>query len=70
MRSTTDLGPPELALESVVVERGDVRLHMVRSTVSDPHERRAPVLFLHGFPDSHATWSRQLEGLALSLIHI
>lgn len=64
MRSTTDLGPPELALESVVVERGDVRLHMVRSTVSDPHERRAPVLFLHGFPDSHATWSRQLEGLA------
>ena len=64
MRSTTDLGPPELALESVVVERGDVRLHMVRSTVSDPHERRAPVLFLHGFPDSHATWSRQFEGLA------
>jgi len=64
VRPTTDLGPPELALDSVVVERGDVRLHMVRSTVSDPHERRAPVLFLHGFPDSHATWSRQLEGLA------
>lgn len=65
MRSTTDpRTSPELALESVVVERGDVRLHMVRSKVADPHERRAPVLFLHGYPDSHATWSRQLEGLA------
>lgn len=66
MRSTTDRGgtSPDLALQSVAVERGDVRLHMVRSRVSDPRERRAPVLFLHGFPDSHATWSRQFEGLA------
>lgn len=66
MPPTIDRGPApsELALESVAIERGDVRLHMVRSRVSDPHERRAPVLFLHGFPDSHATWSRQFEGLA------
>ncbi len=66
MPPTTDFGGtlPERALESVTVARGDVRLKMVRSTVSDPHERRAPVLFLHGFPDSHTTWSRQFEGLA------
>jgi len=55
---------PQIALESVAIDRGDVRLHLVRGRLSDPHERRAPVLFLHGFPDSHTTWSRQLEGLA------
>ncbi|WP_293275191.1 alpha/beta fold hydrolase [Nannocystis sp.] len=53
----------ELALEHSVVERGDARLHVVRSRVA-PHERRAPLLFVHGYPDTHATWSRQLEGLA------
>lgn len=63
MPSTTE-HPAEPALTSLQVERGDLRLHLVRSRVWDPHERRAPVLFLHGFPDSHATWSRQLEGLA------
>lgn len=55
---------PDLALEHVDLDRGDVRLHLVRSRLSDPHERRAPVLFLHGYPDTHATWSRQLEALA------
>jgi pimeloyl-ACP methyl ester carboxylesterase len=54
---------PELAPLHSVVERGDARLHVVRSLV-DPHERRAPLLFVHGYPDTHATWSRQLEGLA------
>ena len=58
------VAPPELALESVALERGDVRILLVRSRLTDPHERRAPVLFLHGFPDRHTTWSRQLEGLA------
>ncbi len=51
-------------LEVHTLERGDTRLHVVRSRPWDPHERRAPVLFLHGYPDTHATWSRQLEGLA------
>ncbi len=55
---------PDLALEHVTLDRGDVRLHLVCSRLSDPHERRAPVLFLHGYPDTHGTWSRQLEGLA------
>ncbi len=47
----------------VAVASGDVTLHLVR-TPPCPGERRAPVLFLHGFPDSHATWSKQIEGLA------
>lgn len=55
---------PDFALETVALDRGDARLHLVCSRLADPHERRAPVLFLHGYPDTHATWSRQLEGLA------
>jgi pimeloyl-ACP methyl ester carboxylesterase len=49
--------------EPVTVPSGDVLLHLVRSRPV-PGERRAPVLMVHGFPDSHRTWSRQLEGLA------
>jgi pimeloyl-ACP methyl ester carboxylesterase len=51
------------ALTAVAVPSGDVTLHLVRSPAC-PGERRAPVLLLHGFPDSHATWSKQIEGLA------
>ena len=50
-------------LETATLDRGDTTLHVVQSPAY-PHERRAPVLFLHGYPDTHATWSRQLEGLA------
>ena len=56
-------GDTDISLVSSRLERGDVNLHVVASR-GDPHERRAPVLFLHGYPDTHATWSRQLEGLA------
>lgn len=55
---------PDIALETVALDRGDTRLHLVCSRLADPRERRAPVLFLHGYPDTHATWSRQLDGLA------
>lgn len=62
--STQPDPPRDQALETVALERGDTRLHLVCSRLWDPHERRAPVLFLHGYPDTHATWSHQLEGLA------
>ena len=55
--------PDDPALLPLAVRSGDVTLHLVR-TPACPGERRAPVLFLHGFPDSHATWTRQFEGLA------
>jgi pimeloyl-ACP methyl ester carboxylesterase len=56
-------GDTDISLVSSRLERGDVNLHVVASR-GDRHERRAPVLFLHGYPDTHATWSHQLEGLA------
>lgn len=51
------------ALERFVVVRDDATLQGVRSP-AHAGERRAPVLFVHGYPDTHATWSLQLEGLA------
>lgn len=54
---------PDDGFVSLAVPSGDVTLHLVRSPACRG-ERRAPVLFLHGFPDSHATWSYQLGGLA------
>ncbi len=50
-------------LTASTLDRGDTVLHVVKSPTY-PHERRAPVLFLHGYPDTHTTWSNQLEGLA------
>ncbi|MCY1056471.1 alpha/beta fold hydrolase [Nannocystis sp. SCPEA4] len=54
----------ELArLEHVFVAHDDVSLHVVRSRPWDRAERRAPVLFLHGYPDTSDTWSLQLASL-------
>lgn len=55
--------PDDPALIPIAVASGDVTLHVLHSPAC-PGERRAPVLFLHGFPDSHATWTKQFEGLA------
>lgn len=55
--------PDDPTLNSMSVASGDVTLHVLRSPAC-PGERRDPVLFLHGFPDSHATWTKQFEGLA------
>lgn len=54
---------PDFRLEASTLDRGDTRLHVVRSRPRDPNAAGAPVLFLHGYPDTHATWSHQLEGL-------
>ncbi|WAS93392.1 alpha/beta fold hydrolase [Nannocystis punicea] len=54
----------ELArLEHAFVVHDDVSLHVVRSRPWDRGERRAPVLFLHGYPDTADTWSLQLAAL-------
>lgn len=52
------------ALEHVTVARDDCSLHVVRSSPWDGSEPRAPLLFLHGYPDTWTTWSLQLEALA------
>lgn len=52
------------ALEHVTVARDDANLHVVRSSPWDKAERRAPILFLHGYPDTWTTWSLQIEALA------
>ncbi|HEY8377006.1 MAG TPA: alpha/beta fold hydrolase [Nannocystis sp.] len=59
-------GRPEPAgLEHVHLSRGDVALHVVRSRPWVPGGE-APLLFLHGYPDTSETWSRQLATLGRS----
>lgn len=48
-------------LERHTVDRGDARLAVV---LRRGEPGRVPLLFVHGYPDTHATWSYQLEGLA------
>lgn len=54
---------PQAGLEHITLERGDVALHVVRSRPWVRAGGRAPLLFLHGYPDTHETWSRQLGSL-------
>lgn len=53
-------------LEHLFVARDDVSLHVVRSRPWDRGERNAPLLFLHGYPDTSETWSLQLATLGRS----
>ncbi len=48
-------------LERCIVERGDASLAVVQRK---GESGRAPLLFVHGYPDTHATWSYQLADLA------
>ncbi len=57
-----DPGAP--ALEHITVAREDAALHVVRSRPWDASERRAPILFFHGYPDTWETWTPQLDALA------
>ncbi len=50
-------------LERSVLDRGDATLAVVRGG-PPPGPGRSPLLFVHGYPDTHATWSYQLEALA------
>lgn len=49
------------ALDPTSVRREDATLHVVRG---GPADGGAPVLFLHGYPDTWVTWSLQMEALA------
>ncbi|MEZ4449499.1 MAG: alpha/beta fold hydrolase [Nannocystaceae bacterium] len=46
-------------LEAFTVSRDSLSLHAVRSRPR-PDDVRPPLLFVHGYPDSHRTWDRQL----------
>lgn len=52
------------ALEHFTVVREDAALHVVRSRPWDASERRAPILFLHGYPDTWETWTKQIDALS------
>lgn len=52
---------PHTTLEALAVEGDGVTLHVVRSPARAGDA--APILFVHGYPDSHRTWERQLEAL-------
>ena len=54
-------GTPEL--ERSVVDRGDATLLVVRSPGPNRGSGRVPLLFVHGYPDTHATWQYQLAEL-------
>lgn len=54
-------GTPEL--ERSVVDRGDATLMVVRSPGPNRGSGRVPLLFVHGYPDTHATWQYQLAEL-------
>ncbi|MCB9565843.1 MAG: alpha/beta fold hydrolase [Myxococcales bacterium] len=49
-------------LETLWVESGEVRLHVRRSQAGQPG---APILFVHGYPDSWRTWELQLADLGI-----
>lgn len=57
-------GDGAAALEHFTVARDDAALHVVRSRPWDASERRAPLLFFHGYPDTWATWTLQMDALA------
>lgn len=65
-QARADLHAELARLEHVFVAHDDVSLHVVRSRPWDRGERRAPVLFLHGYPDTLDTWSLQLASLGQS----
>lgn len=44
------------------LDRGDARLRVVQGGAA-AGRGRVPLLFVHGYPDTHATWSFQLEAL-------
>lgn len=50
-------------LEHIFVTRDDVSLHVVRSRPWEREGAAAPLLFLHGYPDTLDTWSLQLATL-------
>lgn len=52
------------ALVHLSVLREDATLHVVKGGPWGAGDRGAPVLFLHGYPDTWATWSLQMEALA------
>lgn len=63
-RARADLPAESAGREHVFVARDDVSLHVVRSRPWPRDAGRAPVLFLHGYPDTSDTWSLQFAALA------
>ena len=50
-----------------VLGEGGVRVHVVHARPDDADAAaRPPALFVHGYPDTHTTWSHQLAALAPS----
>lgn len=49
------------ALEQSTLDRGDATLRVVHSRGPGA---RTPIVFVHGYPDTHLTWSFQLAALA------
>lgn len=62
-RARAELHAELARLEHVSVAHDGVSLHVVRSRPWIRAERRAPLLFLHGYPDTAETWSLQLAAL-------
>jgi pimeloyl-ACP methyl ester carboxylesterase len=52
------------ALEHFTVVRDDAALHVVRSRPWDATERRAPIVFFHGYPDTWEMWTTLMDALA------
>lgn len=50
-------------MKSKQVDCGDVQIHLSYNRLSKSRTAEEAVLFVHGFPDNHHTWSYQLKAL-------
>lgn len=57
---------PGIPLVESTVRSGEVEIFVARSRDVGEDAGRPTLVFVHGYPDTHATWSHQLEGLAPS----
>lgn len=63
-RKTSKRIDTESRFKTTFVRNGNLNLFLKYNTTAKERPDRETILFVHGYPDEHSTWDRQLESLS------